>query len=326
MFTKRYRKEHMLPLQPPINIPDAPQAGEHLVFDSDSGKFEPESPVVPNALDGSEVNGDVLIFDTDQYVNETPAVPLVLSGGETDGDVLAFNTDHYEATTPAIPLALTGGESDGDVLVFDTDHYEATTPIVPIVLAGGETDGDVLAFNTDHYEATTPTVALNEAGTLDDEALLWDTGSAAWLASGVRVLAPAYGMLYVADGVAAQALTAAPTKLTAFAANGPSALTTVDHTADSITVTEAGTYYIACQMSFSFSVPTARVEMHLRVDAVEQAAGFHRFLSAGDVGSASFVSLITLTAGQVVTVYAETTSDGNVTVTDGQLIVMRIGP
>jgi hypothetical protein len=115
--------------------------------------------------------------------------------------------------------------------------------------------------------------------------------------------------------------------MTGWAANAASAGTTPDQANNEITVGTDGVYLIWVSIGFSGSVNTT-FQGHLRVNDVESWAGFHRKLSAGgDVGSTSFKSLLTLSAGDVLSVYVESDSGGggaSMTPTDAQFIVFRI--
>lgn len=136
-----------------------------------------------------------------------------------------------------------------------------------------------------------------------------------------------YGGLYVQDGSTAQTgVDTTPTKMTGWAGNLPAAGTTPDHTDDSITIGTDGIYIALCQVSFSGTI-SVTFEAHLRIDDVEQVEGFHRKLgTGGDVGSASFVALKSLSADEVLTVYIESDSGGGASFTpmDAQLVVFRV--
>jgi hypothetical protein len=136
-----------------------------------------------------------------------------------------------------------------------------------------------------------------------------------------------YGGVYVADGSTAQTgIDTTPTKMTGWATNTDSAGTTPDQANNQITVGTDGVYLVWASVGFSGSVNTTFLG-HLRVNDVESYAGFHRKLSAGgDVGSASFVSLNSLNADDVLSIYVESDAGGGASMTpvDAQFIVFRI--
>lgn len=136
-----------------------------------------------------------------------------------------------------------------------------------------------------------------------------------------------YGGLYVQDGSTAQAgVDTTPAKMTGWAGNMTAAGTTPDHTDDSITVGTDGVYLVLCQISFSGTVNT-EFQAHVRINDVEQVEGMHRKLGAGgDVGSASFVALKSLSADDAITIYVESDQAGGAdfTPTDAQLVCFRV--
>lgn len=136
-----------------------------------------------------------------------------------------------------------------------------------------------------------------------------------------------YASIYVADGSTAQSsIGTTPTKVTGFAANGPSNGATPDHTNDQITIGLIGVYVVMFQCSFSGSV-SETFEFHLRVNGTEVAeAGFHRTLgTGGDVGSASFMQFMLLEGSDVLTVYVEAgNTSKSITPVDMQLCVFRL--
>jgi hypothetical protein len=137
----------------------------------------------------------------------------------------------------------------------------------------------------------------------------------------------AYGALLVADGIITQVINIAPSKMTGWDSVSESSLNvTLDAADDSITVLLDGIYAGGVSIAFSGSAAMT-VELHLRVDGLEQPEGTHRRLSGGDVGSASFqITPAVLTAGQVLTVWAEAQADTqNFLPVDAQFSIFRIG-
>ena len=116
-----------------------------------------------------------------------------------------------------------------------------------------------------------------------------------------------YANLYVADGSTAQgSISTTPTKVTGFAANGPSNDATPDHTNDQITINTGGAYKVCFQVSFSGTVSTM-FTFHLRNNGVELTqAGTTRTLgTGGDNGSCSFTQIFNLSQSDVLTIYVE---------------------
>lgn len=189
-------------------------------------------------------------------------------------------------------------------------------------------EGDLLVYDEDttHFIPTTPTLPVSEVGTLgiDGEILVWNETSGVWEAGGFVVLEPAYGHIYAQDAAVAQAVTAAPAKVTAFAADGVSNLTTPDNTSDSITILENGIYEVELSVTYTYGA-AAVVQMHVLVDAAESVLGFKQeTLNAGDVMTAHAHAPLALVASEVVTVYVEADADSNITISDISLSVRRI--
>jgi len=139
-----------------------------------------------------------------------------------------------------------------------------------------------------------------------------------------------FGSIYVKDGSTAQgSLGTTQTKMTGFAADGPSDGTTPAHGSDQITIDNDGTYEISFDNSFS-GTANAEFKFHLRVDGVEAASGAcsRKIGAGGDVGNCGFRTQLALTATDVVTVYIETDNalDGDsMTPEFAHLTVKRIG-
>lgn len=136
-----------------------------------------------------------------------------------------------------------------------------------------------------------------------------------------------YGALYVADGATAQTgITTTPAKLTGFAANGPSAGATPDHTNDQLTVGTDGVYLVWFAVSATGTAATL-FQFRLRVGGVENNFGGRlEFNATPDEAQTSFVALVSLSAGDVLTVYVESDAGGgaSLTVHDASLVVFRV--
>ena len=120
-----------------------------------------------------------------------------------------------------------------------------------------------------------------------------------------------YGSISVDEGASAQTLTNAGQyySVTQFAVNGLSSGMTPDHTNDRITVTNAGVYEVSCVMSFSGTASTI-YDMAIYVDgSINTTLTIQRDIGTGNtVGAAAISGLVSLTAGQVLTLWAK--SDG----------------
>lgn len=136
----------------------------------------------------------------------------------------------------------------------------------------------------------------------------------------------AHGAIYVDDGAATQAFTAAtPAKLTLFAANGPSNGTTPDHTNDQITVLSAGVWKIDAQFSITSTINNVVFSFDAAVGGASQWPSCQRKVGTGaDVGSCSFVGTLSLSANDIVTVIVTTDQNTTMTLVDAQLVVERI--
>lgn len=137
-----------------------------------------------------------------------------------------------------------------------------------------------------------------------------------------------YGeMLIVNSSTAQTGITTTPELMTGWTKNGVSNGVTLDYLNNQITVLYNGVYSISLGVSFSGTLNTEFL-LHLRVDGVEQDEGLHRVIgTGGDVGSAGFTALKTLTAGQILTIYVASDDAGGSSFTpvDAQLRVVRVG-
>ena len=137
-----------------------------------------------------------------------------------------------------------------------------------------------------------------------------------------------YGGLYVEDGATAETTTdATPRKIAAFTTVMPSSSACTPSAAtDDITVTDAGDYKIDTQFSFSGTLSKTFV-VEVYVDGVATNMKCTRKLgTSGDIGSASVIALVTLTAGQAVSLYHSSTDGGTAfTMADGQITISKTG-
>lgn len=241
-----------------------------------------------------------------------------------------WQKEHWVPRDPAIDEDANHDPVHGDVLAFDSavgKFVSATPPVVPGIGALIN-DKDLIWWDAadNQLEPVTPTLAADEAGTLglDGEILTWNETGGVWEASGFVVLEPAYAHIYAQDAAVAQAVTGAPSKVTAFAADGVSNLATPDHTADSITIVENGIYEVDLSVTYTYGA-AAVVQMHVLVDAAESIIGFQQeTLNALDVMTAHAHAPLALEAAEVITVYVEASADNNITISDISLSVRRI--
>ena len=143
----------------------------------------------------------------------------------------------------------------------------------------------------------------------------------------VYLASQAYGNILVTGGSAAQSLTAAtPAKLTLFTADGPSLNTTPAHASDQITVSSDGVYKIEAQFSMTCDTNSTVFQFYAAVGGVSQNIGVHRKVGTGaDVGSASFVGHLSLSASDVITINVEADKNVDLTLIEAQLVVSKIG-
>lgn len=148
--------------------------------------------------------------------------------------------------------------------------------------------------------------------------------SGAWTNSNSLVGASEYAAIYTADGSTASAAITTPVEL-ALETNGPGSVVVPDATNNRITLTTAGDYYIDFSLSYTGSASNAVWQFHARLDGVESYVGIHRKIGVGsDVGSCSFSGIVTATAGQQLTIYAESDTSSTITVSDAQLSAILV--
>jgi hypothetical protein len=133
-----------------------------------------------------------------------------------------------------------------------------------------------------------------------------------------------HGELRFADSTATISVDTTPIIIPTWDEAGPTNGCTVNATAGTITVGTAGKYLAMVQISFEGSNATV-YECHLRVNGAEQSAGFHRYLGTGtDRGSASFQTLLDLSANDVISVYVEADKSADFEPIDAQFTVVGV--
>lgn len=136
-----------------------------------------------------------------------------------------------------------------------------------------------------------------------------------------------YGSIYVKAGVTAQTVSGTPSKMTGFAANGvASSSVTPDHTDDSVTVDLDGVYDIDLLMGSFTGTNGSTITLDIRIDGVTSGLPTisRTFGTPATAGSAATGGQLSLTAGQVITVYVSST-DTSYTPQNAVLKVRRVG-
>ena len=139
-----------------------------------------------------------------------------------------------------------------------------------------------------------------------------------------------FACVHVQDGSTAQAGITTPTIMTGWAANGTvSNGLTPDFVNNEITIDVDGVYKIDFQNSFEGGA-NITFQFHLQINTGggydEEPEGCHRKMSAGgDVGSAGFVAIKSLTAGDKLAVFVESDGSASMTPLDAQLIIHQVG-
>ena len=130
------------------------------------------------------------------------------------------------------------------------------------------------------------------------------------------------GGMYVADGSTAQTAIAAQTLMTGWAAAGVNGVAdgmVPDKANNRITATYAGVYTITFNISFSGDIGVA-YQFHLAVGGAEkaQACVMRKVGTGGDVVGGSFTTLVTLAAGDVITILVTSDDAGGADMTPVQ--------
>lgn len=132
-----------------------------------------------------------------------------------------------------------------------------------------------------------------------------------------------YGTLYVAGGVTAQGLLAAtPEDLTLLVTEGNAHNTVLDGTLGTITVEESGMWYFSFNAAYVHSVSPTTITFTLATDTV---AG--PYTVSSDAADTVFLNgTLNLVAGTVLSILVEAADAGDLTVSDAQFTIHRIGP
>jgi len=130
-----------------------------------------------------------------------------------------------------------------------------------------------------------------------------------------------YGEISVANNAVGQTLTTADTaeQITQFADDGQSNGVTTDALNDEMTIDNTGVYEILVSMSFA-GTANIEYEIFVAVDDVQQTdiQCQRKLGGGGDVGAATITGILSLTAGEVLTLWASAGSDAS-DFTAGQL-------
>ena len=136
-----------------------------------------------------------------------------------------------------------------------------------------------------------------------------------------------YGGLY-STGASVQTVNIAAALLTAWTAAFPASGTTPDAGAlKQVAVTVAGTYAVEVQATATATAGrTVTLELRKNGVLVTGTRVSQKFAAAGDVESVSLFAIVTLAAGDLLTVYASADVDAtSYTVQQGQFTVRRVG-
>jgi len=139
-----------------------------------------------------------------------------------------------------------------------------------------------------------------------------------------------FACIHVQDGSTAQSGITTAEVMTGWAANGTVTDGLIpDFANNEITIDVDGVYMVNFQNSFSGGA-NVTFQFHLSTDTgggyVEDPEGCHRKMSAGgDVGSAGFVAIKSLSAGDKLAVFVEADSSASMTPLDAQFIVHQVG-
>jgi len=136
-----------------------------------------------------------------------------------------------------------------------------------------------------------------------------------------------YGaILDTANGSAQTVAAAVPEKLTNFTENGLAVGMTPDFANNDLQVDYTGVYQVFGKVALQATANNADVELHTRVDGVEDPAGSHTQLgSSGSVASATWMNIISLNAGEKLSIWATVDQNCDITAEHSELIAIRIG-
>ena len=141
-----------------------------------------------------------------------------------------------------------------------------------------------------------------------------------------------YGGMYTnhIDAISLSGIGTTPIKFAGFVNDFPSSGITLDTSNNELTVSTAGVYQIAFSLSFATtaSADNGIYQFHVAVDGIESVIGFHREMSGtSDTGSGSALGLLTLAAGQTVSILVESQAagqDDDIDIKMAQLITTSI--
>jgi hypothetical protein len=138
-------------------------------------------------------------------------------------------------------------------------------------------------------------------------------GSGAWQAQQAQTIA--YGELFSepSDSVTEGSIGTTPIKLEGFAQAGLSSGVTVSAVTNDMTIVTSGVYEVLFSISFQIVAAgdAGDYDMHVRVDGVESKLGFQKTIpNASETVSATVHGFLSLTAGEVLTVYVESDEVG----------------
>ena len=291
-------------------------------------------------LDGIEEGADV----TDA-VNVAAAGALMATGGTMTGNItMGSGTSVLKTVEENITASTTQTQgqqplvsSVNEVGVVANANDVVTMPTAvqgircTVINNGANILGIFPAADDDVGEGVDTVRTLAAGASIEFEAInavTWEDVALTPLPVVPDPIVVAYGMMSVQEGVTAEATTdITPRKIAAFTVDGLALNTTPDATTNNaITIDADGVYEVFAQVSFS---GTASKTYHLEIYSNTTPSTFegHRKLgTAGDVGSASCMGLLTLSETDQVSVYHYTSDGGTAfTVSDAQLIVNRIG-
>lgn len=135
-----------------------------------------------------------------------------------------------------------------------------------------------------------------------------------------------YGSISCHEGSTAQVLAAGVAEqLTEFTANGISNGTTPDYTGNDITIDYTGIYDIQFNVSFE-GISTAVQDFLLYVDGAHPALAPHskRKTANNDVGFCAFTGQLSLTAGEVLSIWIDSDTSGSIVLVESHFLVRRI--
>lgn len=141
-----------------------------------------------------------------------------------------------------------------------------------------------------------------------------------------NIVQKAYGEVSVNGASAAQSLSASTwTKLTAFTAEGQYKNTTVSHSNDKITVTNAGVYLVNLMVSFTTGAATDATLAVYYNGSVTAAKTNRTTAASTDIAGVAASAIISATAATDFELYANLDDATTITIKDATLTVVRVG-